>query len=73
MWPFKPVLKSDCCSGVITCDGKHHPFTTWKDIVVDGVIWKPGMSSPIEYRQNAQERTCVICNYRERRAIREDS
>lgn len=75
MWPFKtktPVISSDCCSGVLTCDGKHHTFTVWEDAVISGIVWRPGMSKPVEYKQNTQEHHCVICNYKERRKIDED-
>jgi hypothetical protein len=73
MWPFKSkTISSDCCSGVLTCDGKHHTFTVWKDIRLTGTVWKPGMSEPLTYYSNGQERTCVICNYKERRTVGED-
>jgi len=76
MWPFRKdstaigdALISDCTSGVLTCDGKHHVWSAWRDIVLSGVAWKPGMGEPIEYFKNAQERHCIVCNYKERREL----
>jgi hypothetical protein len=69
----KPKVEADCTSGVLTCDGKHHTFTAWKDVILTGKIWKNGMAEPVfEYREDAQSRSCVICNYKERRKVDAD-
>lgn len=72
MWPFrkKISLQSTMMSGFVACDGKHHLFSTWKDIELQGTVWRIGMSKPMTYSTDAQERTCVICHYKERRDIR---
>lgn len=65
----KQINKTDCCSGVLICDGEHHVWSTWNDAVLTGVVWRKGMVEPLTYKKNAQERTCVVCNYRERREL----
>lgn len=74
MWPFSSGKEIDtqCMSGFATCDGKHHTFTAWKDVIVSRTLYRSWMSSPQTFDTNAQERTCVICNFRERRAVGED-
>ncbi len=71
MWPFSKI-KSDCMSSVLTCDGKHHTFTVWEDIVLERKAYIRGMTEPMTYSTNGQDRTCVICHYRERRMTDED-
>jgi len=74
MWPFNKPKSSEgtCCSGFVTCDGKHHTFTAWHDIRLQGKAWRKGMTEPLTYQTDAQERTCVICHYKERREVSED-
>ena len=69
MWPFNVSTKADAQSGVVTCDGKHHHFSIWRDIQLQENIWKKGMSEPMTCLTDAQERTCVICQYKERRGL----
>jgi len=71
MWPFNKNVQSDSCSGVVTCDGKHHTFSTWRDVRLQGKAWRKGMVEPLIYQTDAQERTCVVCNYKERREVGE--
>ena len=74
MWPFrkKVDLSSMAMSGVLTCDGKHHHWSEWRDIRLKAIYYRPWMAGPVETYSNAQERTCVVCNYRERRDVDED-
>lgn len=74
MWPFEKKIssKSDCCSAMLTCDGKHHTFTGWRNIILERTVYRPWMDKPLTFDADAQERTCVICSYRERRVVGED-
>jgi len=68
MWPFTKVKTyALSMSGVLTCDGKHHSFTAWKDVILTRTIYQPWMNDPLSFPCDAQERTCVICHYKERR------
>ena len=71
MWPFTKT-NTDCQSGVLTCDGKHHTWSGWTDILINRTIQRKWMPQPQTFQVNAQERTCVICSYRERRLVDDD-
>jgi len=73
MWPFKKKAEAEAtaCSGILTCDGKSHTWTTWEDIQQGQVIFDKGMI-PTNIVVDAQERTCILCHYKDRRIIGED-
>ena len=74
MWPFreKVNLQATCMSGILTCDGKHHTFTVWKDMTLTRTFYRPWMAGPVSREVSVQERTCVICHYRQVRNLDED-
>lgn len=74
MWPFRKKIsfESGCMSAVLTCDGKHHTFPPWKDVILERTVFRRWMERPRTFDVSAQERTCVICHYTERRVIGED-
>lgn len=72
MWPYKKETKTTCMSGVLTCDGRHHAWSDWQDVILKETAWRKGMTKPMEFLADAQERTCLICRYKERRMVDED-
>lgn len=69
MWPFtRKSIKATTISAA--CDGKHHQFSPWMNILLYGAVQIDGVEHPRTFKTTAQQRTCVACNYTERRRLR---
>lgn len=76
MWPFKSKSNDSTSthtttmSGLLTCDGKHHMWSSWKDTTRPYVLSNVKTGEWTNATIQVQERRCVVCNYSE---VREDS
>ncbi len=69
MWPFKENLNTECCSGMVTCDGKHHKWAHWETITLDGMVYSIFNKSGTPITVRKQRHRCIVCNFIEEKEL----
>lgn len=72
MWPFRASTRSTAISGLITCDGKHHTWSCWKQYEETGMVFGLFIKGGVPYSESKQWRKCQICGFLEVRKIKEE-